>query len=716
MADKQDGAITLESLKRELEMLSRQNTAMFEKQEEVLSSFRHEFAYLNQQNLSVYNMSTAYVQSTIEKVQKELDEKLESFSAASASAESSATEPVVDYERIIDGVAEKLSAKIPAETKEPEIEEVGFDETIDYEQLSEKIAENIPPVDYDYLACKIANNMTAVDYDNFADVVAEKLSKSLENVLTAQTVIDGVLSGLKDIPVEVDTEALANDVSEKIRLPENEIDYDELAGNIASRIDFSSMQPNTEELADAVASKIVPAEIDAEEVAECVISKMASLSVEVDYEAIADKILATLPDAIVTPLEENVVNAFTHEGADAVAEKVAEKLQNAQPSSEVEEVATRVVEKIGVLQAIADSDEIAEKVVAAMVKPDYDEIADRLAEKLNGSEEEVEEYLAERGIELDDVDYSDKIVAAVEENSGKTNALVEEVIELLKNKSFVSAVTAVALTEPEKEEKPADKIVEESVAEEPVQELVDEPVEETKEEEEELPVQELVDEPVDEDETAEDVKVPAEEEPAEEIAEEPIRTAKSEVSIAAIEEATRETAALTQTAQELGKTVRLKRSYECKLRQSSDDIKYYYSEIKNELLSYAKVKSGISWNGDRFNYGRETIAKININGKTLCVYLALNPDEYSITKYHHKYVGDVKAYESTPMLVKVKSNMGLKKAISLVYEMMEGLKAQRIHKAAVDYVAEYEYKSDEQMIAEGLIKASMTEKKDLNSF
>lgn len=77
--------------------------------------------------------------------------------------------------------------------------------------------------------------------------------------------------------------------------------------------------------------------------------------------------------------------------------------------------------------------------------------------------------------------------------------------------------------------------------------------------------------------------------------------------------------------------IRYKRSFIAKITQSDEEVKMYYSDLKNAFLSYTKVRSQVSWSNDRFTRGRETLAKIGIRGKTLCVYLALNPDEFPIT-------------------------------------------------------------------------------------
>ncbi len=596
----------------------------------------------------------------------------------------------VDFEDLAANIADKidvssmqLNADELAESVAGKIDLSAL--ALNADELAENVAAKIilPPaeVDYDLLAEKILEGLPEVDYQALSEPVIEGVKAVLAE--NAETV------SASSAETQPDTDALASAIAEKVEVtvPEMTVDTDALAESIVSKLNLTVPEPvvDAESLAASIAEKV----------------QVSVPETTVDTDALASKIIEGLPEvdyvALSEPVIAGVVAALPAEpDADALADKIVEKLE-----------AEEVTDEEGLDEA-AEADEfaeIAQKVAEAL---DYDVLADKLAEKLSGDEEDVEAYLNEHDVEVEEEDDSARVISAVEENSGKTNALVEEVIELLKQKQFVTVAAATvaaeetpAVQEPSAEEEPAEEPVQEVVeepAEEPVEEVAEEPAEE--------PVEEVAEEPV--EEVVEEVA----EEPAEEAAESE-DDAERELSIA---EAVAETEALRETAQEQGKTVRLKRSYECKLRQADDEIKYYYSEIKNELLAYSRVKSGMSWNGDRFNLGRDTIAKININGKTLCLYLALNPDEYSITKYHHKYVGDIKAYESTPMMVKVKSNMGLKKAVQLIFEMMEHLKAQRKHRTPVDYVAEYPYKSDEELIAEGLIKASITEKKDLESF
>ena len=231
---------------------------------------------------------------------------------------------------------------------------------------------------------------------------------------------------------------------------------------------------------------------------------------------------------------------------------------------------------------------------------------------------------------------------------------------------------------------------EEVVEETPVEEIAEEVVEEVVE----APVEEVVEEVVEEAPAAQEELAAA--------------VVVEEAPAAPVE-------ALVEAGGDL--VVRLKRSFVAKLKQSEDDIKAYYSELKNALTEYKKINSNISWHGDRFNFGRDTVARITIIGKTLGLYLALDPadPEFKQTVYRQKDVSKQKAYEGTPFMVKVKSDGGLKKALRLVLSLAEKLGTEKEEGfEAVDYVAMYPNATDEEMLAEGLIKATKEKKVDLD--
>ncbi len=161
-------------------------------------------------------------------------------------------------------------------------------------------------------------------------------------------------------------------------------------------------------------------------------------------------------------------------------------------------------------------------------------------------------------------------------------------------------------------------------------------------------------------------------------------------------------------------TTRLKRSFTAKMIESEEDVKEFYSELKNAFLSYSKTSSQINWTNDRITFSRETVAKIGMRGKTLCLYLALNPDEFPDTVYHQKFAGDTKMYEKTPMLVKIKSPVALKRALRLIELLMEMCGAVKEERERVDYTKMFAYRTEQQLLEEGLIKTALVTKSDLD--
>ena len=146
------------------------------------------------------------------------------------------------------------------------------------------------------------------------------------------------------------------------------------------------------------------------------------------------------------------------------------------------------------------------------------------------------------------------------------------------------------------------------------------------------------------------------------------------------------------------------RSFIARIIQSDDECKQYYGEVKHALLSYKKVNSNVAWGNERFNKGRETIARMKIRGKTLVIYLALDPNEYKTSVYHHADVSDNKSVQGTPMMIKVKSPLGVRKAIRLIDEMLAKRNGEKREVPERDYAAMYPYETIEELIEDGLVK------------
>lgn len=150
-----------------------------------------------------------------------------------------------------------------------------------------------------------------------------------------------------------------------------------------------------------------------------------------------------------------------------------------------------------------------------------------------------------------------------------------------------------------------------------------------------------------------------------------------------------------------GRTVSTyKQSFAAKIIRSDKTLQNYYSDIKNELLSYKNVKARSSWNAESFYLGRTTKAKLTLRGKTLTLFLALDPKDYVGTKYHARDFSDRKKYAATPVAVKIKSQRGLKFAYELVARVFAG--CQKTEAIKIDYTSDF--KDTGALLREGLVK------------
>lgn len=423
---------------------------------------------------------------------------------------------------------------------------------------------------------------------------------------------------------------------------------------------------------------------------------------DVDYNKIingsAEKIIESLPypEKVdynrISEIAENAVATALDKAVDALADKLLNKI--AVPAIDYDRLSDLVASKL------AATTEKAYEVV--LDEDGVDRIADKVTARLNTAEaidyERVYQAAQAAQIMPEPIDY-DRIAEIVEDKQNATYDLVidNEGIEAIANsvsEKLGSANICVATEE----------IVVADATEEPVEEPVVE----------EVPVEEVVEDVV--EEVIEEVAEVVEEASVEEVREEENLTeVRKEIAVSVGSEYQEVDNQLIDA--ETGLVIRLKKSFTAKLKQSEEKVKTYYSDIKNELISYKKINSNVSWHGDRFNFGRDTVAKINICGKTLCFYLALDPNdpEYKSTVYHQKDVGDQKAYESTPFLVKIKSDAAAKKALRLVGYLAEKVGAEKQENfEAVDYVEEFKYQSTKQLFEDGYIKVTKEKKVDLD--
>lgn len=618
----------------------------------------------------------------------------------------------------IDALAEAVAARIV----QPEPEAIDYDklsdmivaklpeppapETIDYELLAETVIAKLPepePVDYDKLADAVVEKLPSFDYEKVSEIVAEKVpvAETLDYAVLAETVAERLPAPAETEAIDydrvyqaakaaepvydgVDYERIAELVEDKLS-EAAKLDYDLLAEKVASRVTLPDYDVVVSEEGKQEIARGVVGTIDYEDLAQKIAEKVVVPEVAlpepeaIDYELISDKVAEKIvvPE-VVLPEPEAIDYEF-------ISDKVAEKVVVPQPEPATYDVlvdedgAKAIAESVAAsLDLDGVSDKVAEKIVVPEVvlpEPeaiDYDALAEKVAEKI--------------------------VVPQPEQTEIDYEKLSEEVAEKLR--AYCPAAqqaeeTAEEVVGTSSEETPAEESAEETVGEAPVEEAAEEAVETSAE-------------ATSTEETAEETSTEAQADASSEIA-----FAEADAQSAAYEEAEDNNLIDADT----GLVIRLKRSFTAKLKQSSPEVKDYYSRIKNELVSFKRLNSNISWHGDRFNYGRETVARMNICGKTLCFYVNLDPTDpaYKTTVYHQRDVSGQKAYAGTPFMVKVKSDAGAKKAVRLVGILAEKLAAEkRGNFETVNYAEEFCHASTKQLLDEGLIKVTKEKKVVLN--
>ena len=252
-----------------------------------------------------------------------------------------------------------------------------------------------------------------------------------------------------------------------------------------------------------------------------------------------------------------------------------------------------------------------------------------------------------------------------------TAALIMLLIVFFGPKSKVTAKYNADLDKEEQDEQPVE---EELVAlEEPVVEQL---------EEVEQPVEEVLEE---KEEAVEEVAEPV----AEEVEAEPV-----EQEVAA-----------TETKGKLNIPVGKKRTFAEKMCEADEENQAIYNLLKNELMSYKKVSNRLTKVIDIFKHKGTYLAKVGLTGKTVKLHLALDPNEYAVTKYHHQDLGEKKKYEFVPLALKVKSPRSQKYALELIAGVMEKAGIAKNPKyQQVDYIAvmkqEQESVVDQQEVAQ----------------
>ena len=146
---------------------------------------------------------------------------------------------------------------------------------------------------------------------------------------------------------------------------------------------------------------------------------------------------------------------------------------------------------------------------------------------------------------------------------------------------------------------------------------------------------------------------------------------------------------------------RYRRSFKSRLIQD-EKMQDFYTDLKNAFAELTGVKSRLSRHCENFRYRGERIAKLNVGGKTLTLYLALDPEAYEDSKYRYEDVSDRKTYAETPMKIRITSKRMVKYARELLADLAAKHSVTLSGAIPMDY--HMKYQTDEALIKKGLIK------------
>ncbi len=106
-----------------------------------------------------------------------------------------------------------------------------------------------------------------------------------------------------------------------------------------------------------------------------------------------------------------------------------------------------------------------------------------------------------------------------------------------------------------------------------------------------------------------------------------------------------------------------------KLLESTEQTRQWFNDINQTLLGLNGIRVINAKKQITYKVKNKNIARIKIIGKTLNLYLALEPKKFKNTKYKFIDVSSKKAYKNYPMRVKITSNRQAKWAIELIQKI-----------------------------------------------
>ncbi len=612
---------------------------------------------------------------------------------------------IVRYERELRG---KVRRK-PKKHSVPELQQTASDTVEQPIDVADVVSDDELPVSVD------SDEQAEVEELTVADELDEELDEqpidepravevAVDEVAAEQQPVDVVVEDIAEEPVveappEIEPDeqlesAEADELPEEVEVAQEIADTIDDNAEVTEQVDDEQTEAVLADESEAIEQEVAVSEyVASDEQSEEVIE-----NVEVEQEVVADELVQDVDnevDAAFTVSAEDELDEQQMDVADVVSDDELPVSVDSDEQAEVEEltVADELDEELG--EQPIDEAQAVEAAVDEVVADEQpvdvvvEDIAEDSVVEVQPEVEPDEQLESEEADELpEEVDVAQEVADVIDDNAEATEQVDDEQTE------------AVLADEPE--------AIEQEVAEQ-ADEVLPESDIDLEANEVTAAVAELsIDEPADVETIAAEAE-PIDEQSVDEPTEPAdIASTDDDIDDDADVDGADSDEAMSGELVFADKTifVRYSKSFTAKLMQSSDETKQFYAEVANCLLSYKKVNGRISWAYSSFNRGRTKLAKLVIRGKSLNLYLALDPSTVD-KKYHVLDVSHVRKYAAVPCRLRIKSARAVKYAKELIAQACGNLDILVNPKfTPTVQAADYPYDTTENLIIAKLIKVN----------
>lgn len=114
-----------------------------------------------------------------------------------------------------------------------------------------------------------------------------------------------------------------------------------------------------------------------------------------------------------------------------------------------------------------------------------------------------------------------------------------------------------------------------------------------------------------------------------------------------------------------------RRSFLARIALADVSVRGYFGEVRTALLSRKGVRERICWGGASYMFGREVLARVAANAKSLVVFFAMDPREALQSGVRFTDMSERKRYAAVPVRCKVTGQRTLRSVLVLIQRLAD---------------------------------------------